>query len=59
MSSRWSSRVAYKTLPKSKWLLAAFKFTLIYLTKFRKNVHIPLPNQTQALANIPAAGTLL
>ena len=32
MSSRWSSRVAYKTLPKSKWLLAAFKFTLIYLT---------------------------
>ena len=32
MSSRWSSRVAYKTLPKSKWLLAAFKFTLSYLT---------------------------
>ena len=27
--ARWSSRVAYKTLPESKWLLAAFKFTLI------------------------------
>ena len=51
--ARWSSRVAYKTLPESKWPLAAFKFTLILSLKKYRGHELTLGGLTSPLVAAP------